>query len=442
MVPKLDIKNKIPLRIEGSVPTSIDFKKQNNILIISKDQSYLTHAIHKFPAKFFPELPRFLINKYSYKTDIVLDPMCGSGTVILESALNGRSAIGVDIDPLAKLVSKVKTTPLQYAILSDAREYLKNMLNSSKLNLESIEIPSFNYRDNWFKPFVLKELALIKKSITLIPEQKTFKEYSIKQINDLKEFLLVIFSSIVRDVSNADPHCTRTVIRKKLVKKIGPGDTINKFFTNLEKQIKGMNELSAFAQNNKIDVKISNNSDARKLDIEDGTIGLAVTSPPYANAVDYPRTHQLELYWLGLVNTPLSSLKRNYIGTETVFSNEYNTMPNSDYSSLNSLIESVYQKDPRRAYILFRFYMDIQKNLQEVYRVLKPGKRYCLVIGNNTVRGHYVNSHEIITEIALSKAVGFKLETYFHSCLINHFIKIPRKERMPGEWILVFKKPI
>ena len=72
---------------------------------------------------------------------------------------------------------------------------------------------------------------------------------------------------------------------------------------------------------------------------------------------------------------------------------------------------------------------------------MKPGARYCVVIGNNTVRDIYVKSHEIITQMALSQNIGFELETYFHSGLINHYIKIPRKERKPGEWLLVFRKP-
>jgi len=82
----------------------------------------------------------------------------------------------------------------------------------------------------------------------------------------------------------------------------------------------------------------------------------------------------------------------------------------------------------------------MKSQFQEMMRVLKPGGRYCVTIGNNLIRGVQVKSHEILVEIAES-SVGFELEKQFFSKLIRHFIRIPRKERMPGEWILVLKKP-
>jgi len=69
-------------------------------------------------------------------------------------------------------------------------------------------------------------------------------------------------------------------------------------------------------------------------------------------------------------------------------------------------------------------------------RVLKPGSRYCVTIGNNLIREVRVKSHEILVEIAES-SIGFELEKQFFSKLIRHFIRIPRKERMQGEWVLV-----
>ncbi len=444
MALSLAVKNFEPIRLEGSVPLEMDFQERNNILIISKHQSYLTHGIHKFPAKFFPELPRYLISKYSKLGDVVLDPMCGSGTTLLESILQNRHAIGVDIDPIAKMISKVKTTPLEPSLLDEAVEQLSVIIDTKIKSNKKPFIPEFNYRDKWFKPFVLEELGIIKESIFELSNNFHKKgDYSEPVISNLKTFLLVIFSSIIREMSNADPHCTRTVIRKKVVKKIARFDTITKFFLNLEKQAKGMKEFSNIHKRLYYkQVDLPTNSDARILNIKDHSINLAVTSPPYANAVDYPRTHQLELYWLGLVNgDPLAKLKRNYIGTEAVFSYEYNVLPETEYTKLNWLVKKIYNKDQRRAYILYRFFKDMEKNLQETFRVLKPGARYCVVIGNNTVRDIYVKSHEIIAQIALSNNVGFELETYFHSGLINHYIKIPRKERMPGEWVLIFRKP-
>jgi hypothetical protein len=166
-----------------------------------------------------------------------------------------------------------------------------------------------------------------------------------------------------------------------------------------------------------------------------------VTSPPYINAVDYPRTHQLEMYWLGLLGDgPLSKVKRRYIGTETVYKAEYKHLKVSGYKTLDPVLEKIYKLDPRRAYIAYKFFEDMKHQLQEMIRILKPGSRYCVAIGNNLMRGVRVKSHVILAEIAVSD-VGFELETQFFSKLIRHFIRIPRKERMMGEWVLVLRKP-
>ena len=426
--------------INGNVP--IDFKIENNdkIMIISKDQSYLTHGIHKFPAKFFPELPRYLIAKYSKPKDIVIDPMCGSGTAILEALLQERDTKGIDIDPMAIMISKIKLTPINPKSLNICRKMIfREILEKVGSNYQP-RIPDFHYRDTWFKPFVLRELGIIKESIDSIKGN----DYSKKTAEKLHRFFMVVFSSIIRDISNADPHCSRTVIRKNLDKDIKKWDAVMMFLTKAEKQIDGMNDFykkyNTLKRKPKVEIL---KRDARDTKLPKGTVGFAVTSPPYINAVDYPRTHQLELYWLGLADPkkPLSDMKRKYIGTEVVFKKDYKDKRLGGYKSLNAIIEKIYKTDPRRAYIVYKFFMDMETQLKEMFKILRKNGYYCVVIGNNTIRGHVVKSHKILSEIATSKNVGFKLEKMFYSGVVNHFIKIPRKERMLGEWVLVLKKP-
>lgn len=420
------------IEVEGDLDSSFDIPNGGSILIISNDQSYLTHGIHKFPAKFFPELPRYLIRKYSEEGDHVLDPMCGSGTTLLEAMLNNRIGIGIDIDPIARLISKVKTTPID----SESLESESDALNTMIQELATSEtyrpiIPDFNYRDNWFRPFVLNELGIIRDSI----------DSMISQQIEISDFFKVVLSSIIRDVSNADPHCTRTVLRKKVVKRIDPGDTISRFTQALSRQQIVMDEFTSIAKTlNKGHVLLPDGN-AIQTGLENDSMDLVVTSPPYINAVDYPRTHQLEMYWLGLLGDgPLSHVKRKYIGTETVYKNEYENLRLSGYETLDLILEQIYAKDPRRSFIVFKFFEDMKQQLSEMFQVLKPGGRYCVAIGNNLIRGVEVRSDEILSEIATS-SVGFELENTFFSKLIRHFIRIPRPERMLGEWVLVLQKP-
>ena len=423
------------LEFVGDIPPDSTIPDLAQIMIISKDQSYLTHGIHKFPAKFFPELPRYLIRRYSRKGERVLDPMCGSGTVVLESLLSERIAIGVDIDPMAQLITRTKTKSLDSDKLeSQTKKLIGQIHQAYEDSKQSPSIPEFNYRDNWFRPFVLNELGIIKDAIEIITEGVSRTEFH--------DFFLVVFSSIIRDVSNADPHCTRTVIRKKSIRNIAVGDTISKFKDALAKQLQAMSALATSLQlidNRKVILK---EESATAMNFEDNSINLAVTSPPYINAVDYPRTHQLEMYWLGMIgNGPLSTMKRNYIGTETVYKREYDELHYSGLSTLDPLLERIFVSDPRRSYIVYKFFEDMKQQLKETFRVLRPGARYCLAIGSNMIRGVPVHSHEILSEIAISPETGFELERSFFSGLIRHFIRIPRKERMSGEWVLILRKP-
>src|SRR3972149_9088370 len=76
-----------------------------------KNSTYSSHAIHAFPAKFPPQLPRIFIENLTEPNDIVLDPMMGSATALLEALLLGRRGIGVDIDPLALRIGHAKLNP-------------------------------------------------------------------------------------------------------------------------------------------------------------------------------------------------------------------------------------------------------------------------------------------------------------------------------------------
>lgn len=437
------LKNRELIQVEGDIDPNADIPIGGKILVISRDQSYLTHGIHKFPAKFFPELPRYLIKKYSKADQTIVDPMCGSGTAILEAMLQNRRVIGIDIDPMAKLITETKTTPLNINTLIRAKKWISESIYENRVDpMYEPPIPEFPYRDKWFEKFIMKELGTIKEAIDDLPMAPSFEPNFGTDIEKYQKFFWVVFSSIIREVSNADPHCTRTVIRKKLKRRHRVGEVYERFFKNLDKQIIGMKNFSELCRNiGYRDVHIIADGDAKNTGLAHDSIDLAVTSPPYVNAVDYPRTHQLEMYWLGLVNPKqrLSKMKRKYIGTETIYRNEYKELKKSGYATLDKVLKDIYEKDPRRSFIVFKFYQDMKENLIEMERILRAGSKYCVVIGNNSIRGITVPNHRIIMEIAQDIDCKFTVENYFFSGLINHFIKIPRNERMSGDWVIILR---
>jgi hypothetical protein len=196
-------------RVDGEIPVSISVKDGDRFLFISYDQSILTHGLHKYPAKFFPELPRWVIKRYSKEGNLILDPFSGSGTSNVEALLTRRHSVGIDVDPFSRYLSRIKTTTLDRDDLQSSQKHLLRLILSYKPSkVTEKDIPVFPYRDNWFNKEIILELAYLRKTINVLDTSE-----------DIKDFFRICFSSIIRSISNADDNCTRTVIRKKLNKK-------------------------------------------------------------------------------------------------------------------------------------------------------------------------------------------------------------------------------
>ena len=152
-------------KIEGDIPSDLSISTGEVFLFISFDQSKYTHGIHKYPAKFFPELPRWLIRKYSREGELILDPFAGSATANIEALLNRRNSICIDIDPFARFLAKVKITPLNTTDLKNSKKELLTIIgNFSFDKITEDDIPDFPYKDNWFNREIILELSFIKKN--------------------------------------------------------------------------------------------------------------------------------------------------------------------------------------------------------------------------------------------------------------------------------------
>ena len=405
------------VRVDGDIPVDLPAKDGDRFLFISHDQSFLTHGLHKYPAKFFPELPRWLIKRYSQENDQILDPFAGSGTTNVEALLSRRNSVGIDVDPFSRFISKVKVTPLVEKKLKSAQKVLLEAILHYRPSLISeSDLPDFPYRDNWFNKEILLELTYLKKQIQ-----------SIDTNGEVKDFFKVCLSSIIRSVSNADDNYTRTVIRKKLKKLVRPSDALNRFAKTVLVKVPKMIKFSENYPSG-ITTDFPDNMDARNIKHKANYFDLAVTSPPYVNAVDYPRTHQLEMYWLGFAQDSLTALKKQNVGTESVSASHYKLRHEIRVPEADRVITNIFENDPRRAFIAFKYLDDMRKNLIEVYKVLREGGRYIIVVGNNRIRGQLFENWKYLMPI--TEDIGFEIETYFGSEIIKHFIKVPRGERI------------
>ncbi len=403
---------------------------------IGRQVSYATHGIHRYPAKFIPQIPRFCLQSFSDEGDEVLDPFMGSGTTLLEGYIMGRNSYGIDIHPLARLIAKVKTTPVDPVKLERATDGLiRDIREDGEPNDDWIpEIPN---RDHWFRPKVLRELATIKKHIWgMRPGHQ-------------QDFFKICLSSIIRKSSNSDSDSLIpevTSFRKKLDAQGKTSfDAYAKFDNSVRSRLVDTRDLwkisrdipEKYGEEPRINII---GRDARDIDLEDSSIDLAVTSPPYASAVHYVSVHKLEMFWLDMIKDT-ADLDSRVIGSARAYLPEYRDwQPRTSIRPLNEVLRQLLEKDRKSAYIAWKYFDQMRVNLNEVNRVLRRGGKYCMIVGENTFRRVRVPTYRILAQVATNS--GFELKTTFMYDVINRHLDIPRwnDSRIERDYILVLQR--
>jgi DNA modification methylase len=355
--------------------------------------SYASHDVHAFAAKFPPQLPRAFIRGLTKPGDIVLDPMMGSGTAIVEAQIEGRNGIGLDIDPLALQISRAKTTLLDTTtlaatgagIVAQARTLLADRDAIEATITKRFDEKTKSFIDYWFFPDTQCELM----ALTLAIQEE--------QDRAIRRFLELTFSAIIvtksggvsraRDLAHSRPH---------LVPDKVPKNAIDQFVLRLKKNVVSITRLT---HNGIMAAPLA--GDARAMPLRDGTVNLIVTSPPYANAIDYMRAHKFSLVWLGRTVSELSDLRSKYVGSERAGNTEYPPLP----ERTERIVSQLAEKDRGKARVLRKYYVEMGMILSEMYRVLQPGASAIMVVGTSIMRGIDVQTQYCLAEIAAD--IGF-----------------------------------
>jgi DNA modification methylase len=394
-------------------------------------------SVHPFPARMAPGIALAVIAK-AKKPLRVLDPMVGSGTVIALARLKKHKAIGIDIDPLAVLISKVWTTAVE---AEDAKNKAREVLLRARAIFEEMPqsgaYPSGADRETrqfvayWFDGYARRQLASLSIAIARVRNEVTRNVL----LCALSRLIITKSSgaSLAMDLSHSRPH-------KKF--RSAPVKPFRKFLGAVDYVVENCVKRSA-GRGPATRVHLG---DARKLPVRDASIDLVVTSPPYLNAIDYIRCSKFSLVWMGHRIPDLRCVRSGSIGAESVGEGSEG---DSDIRTIIDRLKLSPRLRSRDLALLTRYIHDMRRAMGEVARVLTPGGKAVYVVGENMIRGTYVRNSRVIIAIANLCGLRLKLRQVRNLPANRRYLPPPSKisnsapmnTRMRKEVVLAFAKP-
>nr|WP_281383573.1 DNA methyltransferase [Granulicella aggregans] len=384
----------------------------------------MTHGFHRFPAKYIPRVPAWALDQFALRDSVVLDPFCGSGTTLVETLSRARKGIGLDLDPLACLISRAKTTEVCPSRIRDLATKLKGKWADTAIDLAPPmdDIANFGHwfsSSNWGS---LQGLFAAIQRIDCTEEERTF--------------FLCVFSSIIRWVSNADDQTQKTYVSGTLKK--SPPIVAPTFWKALEKAISGLEDLSKVRLAGASSVVMRGS--ATDIPLPDSSVDLIVTSPPYLDSVDYMYNFMLEYFWLGpLLGVPnrkvFNSMRRGVTGAKNPVKQGSLSLP----ACLSDLIcES--EISPGRIEAMRAYCDSMSRHFESASRALKRNGLYVLVIGNSQSTQGALPIHDSL--IRLAAEAGFAFQKAFAYRIRRHYMKFPRAGRggiITMDWVITLK---
>lgn len=359
-------------------------------------------TIHPFPARMAPEIALNAIpERESNNQLMVIDPMCGSGTVLSAAVQRGHRALGIDIDPLAVMMSTLATSPADFSSLGQLAQRTVSETRHSKAAAPWIDDETERFADYWFGKKQKMQLIALSSVIETIEDdqQRLALQVALSRIIVTKSPQ----ASLAADTSHSRPHRVLT-------------QSDYDVFSGFQKSAKSLERLLGRRDHSGTASVLL--GDSRTLGgIDDASADLAVTSPPYLNALDYLRGHKLALIWFGHSIPSLREIRRDSIGAERALD-----IPADHLATelMHMVTESVVDASVLPTGTILRFANDMVSFARQLRRVLKPEGEAVVVVGNSTLKGNYIRN-DLITQRSL-EAVGFHLSS-------RHEREIPPQNR-------------
>lgn len=244
------------------------------------------HGFHAYPARAHPVTARRLVDAFAPARGLVLDPFCGSGTILIEAMLAGRDALGTDLNPLAVMLARAKTYPRrpeataalvasaqEVAAFADARRKAK-LGATRRLPQEDVSV---------FTPHVLLELDGLRAGIEKAPPEA-------------RPDLQLVFSSILVKLSAKRGDTSD----EPLEKRVSAGYPARLFVRKTEELALRFAEFASLLPTPIPRARVLLDDAGKLAKVDDRSIDAVITSPPYVATYDYLAHHELRMRWLDL----------------------------------------------------------------------------------------------------------------------------------------------
>ncbi len=370
----------------------------------------LTHCYHDYPARMIPQVVRKLLELFGKDAEILFDPYCGSGTSLVEANIKGIDAIGTDLNPLARLIAKAKTsTPdvkmVENLIVLFEKNALKDRMLRIKDDSEIYGIPRLHF---WFKESVVKKLFEIRNFIDSIESE------------EIKFFFQVAFSEAVRESSNTrNDEFKLYRYNEETLSKFDP-DVYQIMVSKLRRNLAGLKQFTEiicrFEKKPKTTIYDFDTVEGIPKEFKE-SIDIVITSPPYGDSrttVAYGQYSRLSSQWLGLKEP-------QKVDNRLMGGRKLKEIPDFHCENLLDALSKIKKKDEKRALEVASFYNDLFQSIKNVSTSLKRGAFACYVVGNRKVKGIVLPTDTAIVE-------------FFAFCGFDHhssFVRSIPNKRMP-----------
>lgn len=387
----------------------VDYTEEyDRIMQFGKNKSTPVHRWYPFVEGYSKEFIQSIVEEQKYIPEKCLDPFSGSGTTSLELQQTGIHCIAFEVNPFMYTLSKTKINSPKY----QPSEILKH-IDIMQSFIENVLNPSISF-ETQFNTLIEgknKKKWNLNKTVYIAIEKIKLAISSIEN-NIYEDLYTIALASLLPDISNVYRNGKCLSYKNNWEEnKYKQSVIFKQFFDILIKKF--VPDL----QNLKFNRTVDNSENIYCGDclglihdkIEDNSIDLVITSPPYLNSRDYTDSYMLELRTLGYVKNhqEVKNLRNKTLKSHVQI--KYG----NDIDNNNTLVQRTIRKIDEKSYgiekwnnqipmMIKSYFNDIEDLFNGLYSKIKPGGKIYFNVSNSAYYNVLVNTLNISANIAES----------------------------------------